>query len=58
MASVLGTMIGDTLKYPGLEKQDLVQQFSVYFEALGWKIEDYMTASAGTSPPDAGRFIT
>ena len=28
-----------------------MQQFSVYFEALGCKMEDYTTASAGTCLP-------
>ena len=41
-------MVGDTLKYPNLEKHNLVQQFGISFEALGWKTEDYITASAGT----------
>ena len=49
LASLLGNMVGDTLKYPNLEKQYIVQQFSIYFEARGWKTEDYMTASACTS---------
>ena len=51
LASALSAMVGDTLKYPSDEKRDLVQQFSVYFEAIGWKTEDYMTVSAGISLP-------
>ena len=47
LASVLGSMVGDSLNYPSDEKRELVQQFSVYFSALGWKTEDFMTASAG-----------
>ena len=42
-------MVDDTLKYPIDEKRDLVQQFSIYFEALGWKTEDYTIASGETS---------
>ena len=34
LAPVLGSMVGDTLKYTSDEKRDLVQQFSVYFLAL------------------------
>ena len=52
LASVLRTMVDDTLKYHNLEKQDLVQQFSIYFETLGWKTEDYMTAINNERPSD------
>ena len=45
-------MIANTLGYGNLEKLDLVIQFCVYFEALGWKSENYMNASAGTCLPD------
>ena len=51
LASIIGSMVSDTLKYPDLEKHDLVQQFRNYFEALGWKMEDYMTTSVGTCLP-------
>ena len=51
MVSTLGSMVVDNLKYPNDEKRDLMQQFSVYFAALGWKTEGYMTASVGTSLP-------
>ena len=44
-------MVGNTLKYPEDDKRDLVQQFGIYFSVLGWKTEDFMTASAGTSLP-------
>ena len=44
-------MVVDTLKYPRDEKWDLVQQFGVYFSALGWKTEDFMTAAEETSLP-------
>ena len=47
LASVIGSTVANTLKYPNLEIHDLVQQFSIYFEALGWKTEDYITTSAG-----------
>ena len=49
LVSVLISIVGDTLKYPSYEKRDIVQHFSVYFEALGWQMEDYMITSAGTS---------
>ena len=48
LASAIGYMVANTLGYPDLEKHDLVIQFSIYLEALGWKTEDYMTSSAGT----------
>ena len=48
LASVIGSMVANTLGYPDLEKHDLVIQFSIYFEDLGWKTENYMTASTGT----------
>ena len=51
LATVLGSMVGDTLKYLSDEKRDLVQQFGVYFSALGLKTEDYMTVTAGKSIP-------
>ena len=51
LASVLGSMVGDALKYPSDEKRYLVQQFSVYFSEIGWKTEGCMTASAGTPLP-------
>ena len=44
-------MVGDTLKYPSDEKRDLVQQFGIYFSALGWKTENHVTATAGSSLP-------
>ena len=49
LISIFGNMVGDTLNYLYLEKHDLVQQFSIYFEPLGWKTEDSMAASAGIS---------
>ena len=49
LALVLGSMVGNTLKYPSDEKRDLVQQFDVYLSALGWKMKDFMTAITGTS---------
>ena len=58
LATVLGSMVGDTLQYPNDEKRDLVQQFGVYFSALGWKTEDFMTASAGTSLPKPDDLVT
>ena len=51
LAAVLGYMVGDTLKYPIDEKRDFVQQFGVYFSALGWKTEEHMTATAGSTLP-------
>ena len=39
LASVIGSIVGDTLKYPSDEKRDLVQQFGIYFSALGWETE-------------------
>ena len=46
LASVIGSIVGDTLKYPSDEKRDLVQQFGIYFSTLGWKTEDHVTATA------------
>ena len=48
LASIIGSMIANTLGYPNIEKNNLAIQFNIYFEALGWKTENYMTASAGT----------
>ena len=43
LVSLIGFIGANTLNYPNLEKHNLVQQFRIYFEALGWKREDYMT---------------
>ena len=51
LASVLGSMVGDTLSYPNDEKRDLVQQFGVYFSKLGWDSEDHVSAIAGANLP-------
>ena len=37
LASVIGSMVTNTLGYPNLENHDLVIQFSIYFESLEWK---------------------
>ena len=58
LATVIGTMITNTLKYGNVENHVLVIQFCVYFEALGWKTEDYMTASAGTCLPDPTTLVS
>lgn len=49
LASIIGSMVGDTLQYAKDEKRDLVQQFEVYILAFEWKMENVMTAPAGTS---------
>ena len=46
LAIVIGTMVANNLKYDNLEKHALVIKFCVYFENMGWKTADYMTASA------------
>ena len=51
LASVLGSIVGDMLRYPSDEKRDLVQQFGVYFSKLGWDTEDHVSATAGTNLP-------
>ena len=48
LASIIGSMVANTLGYPNIEKNNLVIQFNIYFEALGWKTESYMTASTET----------
>ena len=47
LASAIRSIVANVLGYPDLEKHDLVIQFGIYFEDLGWKTEDYMTISAG-----------
>ena len=51
LASVLGSIVEDTLKHPNDEKRDLVQQFGTYFSALGWDTEDHVSATSGTNLP-------
>ena len=57
LASVIGTIVSDTLNYPNLEKNDLVQRFSIYFEAIGWKTEDYTTTSEGEFLPTLDNLV-
>ena len=52
LATVIGTMVANTLKHDNLEKHALLIRFYVYYEKLCWKSEDYMIASEGTCRPD------
>ena len=44
-------MVAAKLGYPADAKEDLVQQFCLYFRAIGWITEDVAAETAGNKLP-------
>ena len=51
LAETLAPMIADKLAYPADAKKELVQQFGVYFDAIGWMTEDVAAETADDDLP-------
>ena len=58
LVKVIGSLVGNTFKYPTEEEHALQKQFGVYFVMIGWTSEDTMSALADNNLPSPDTIVT